>query len=459
MSDSGNSHTSQRVAQAMNRRRFVQLAGATSVAGLAGCSGDGGSGDGSSGDGGSGDGGSGDGGTGTDTSTDTITPATGDGLAYWTLFGGGDGETMRSMVETVNEETDLSVNRQRVPFGEYYNRLYTSLTGGQAPDVAVMHADRLVEYQDLVVPLTEQFSTDPYVDSIINRVTVDGDILGVPLDTHPQGLWYNKDIFEEAGLDPESPPSTPEEFQQANETIASETDYTVGQIHAGGLSMGFFNLAVRSRGAQILNDEKTEAAFNNEDGVAVAEFYDNMVNEWNWIRQSSDEGWNAWNNGECAWLLDGTWHLSVVRGLDFDFGLAKPYFTPGSDEPMTAGNSHTLVIPRNPDRSDEKEQQAMELIRLLTQDYNLPWGKQAGHLPASNAALESDELRSSDTWNQSLSTFYEMATNGRVAYMPRTENNGEWTPEIWQRLNAVRQDETEPQQAIEQAVQGVNQIL
>lgn len=450
MSGSDNSGTWQRVEQSFDRRRFIQAVGATGIAGLAGCSGsDGGdSGDGSSGDGSSGDG----------TSTDS-TGGSGDGLSYWTLFGGGDGETMRSMVETVTEDTDLSVNRQRVPFGEYYDRLYTSLTGGQAPDVAVMHSDRLREYQDLVVPLSDTFTTEPYVDSIINRVTVDDEILGVPLDTHPQGLWYNKDIFEEAGLDPENPPSTPEEFQQANETIASETDYTVGQIHAGGLSTGFFNLAMRSRGGQVLNDDRTQAAFNNEDGVAVAEFYDNMVNEWNWIEQSSDDGWNAWNNGECAWLLDGTWHLSVARGLDFDFGLAKPYFTPGSEEPVTAGNSHTLVIPRNPDRNDEKEQQAKELIRMLTQDYNLQWGSQAGHLPASTQALESDELRNSDTWDQSLNTFYEMAVNGRIAYMPRTENNGEWTPQIWQRLNAVRQDETEPQEAIELAAQGVNQSL
>lgn len=458
MSDSGNNLDSKRTAQFLNRRRFVQTAGAAGIAALAGCDGSGDGNDGNA-DGGS-DGGSDDDGTDDGTTTDGNSGGgSGDDVTYWTLFGGGDGETMQSMVESVNADTDLTVNRQRVPFGEYYDRLYTSLTGGEAPDVAVMHADRLVEYQDLVVPLTDQISTDPYAESILDRVTVEDELLGVPLDTHPQGLWYNKDIFEEAGLDPESPPQTPEEFQSANEAIAENTDHNVGQIHAGGLSMGFFHMSLRSRGAQVLNDDRSEAAFDNEDGIAVADFYDTMVNENGWIPQSSDEGWNAWNNGEAGWLLDGTWHLSVVRDLDFDFGLAKPYMMPGSDDPVTSGNSHTLVVPRSESRSDETLQQAVELIRLLTQDYNLQWGSDAGHLPASQSALESDELRDTDTWDQSLSTFYEMATNGKVAYMPRTENNGEWTPEIWQRLNAVRQDDTEPEEAIEKAAQGVNQVL
>jgi multiple sugar transport system substrate-binding protein len=473
MSDPGDSHGETGATGSFNRRRFVRALGASGVVALAGCSGGGDGGDGSS-DGGSSDGGDGssdgssndgsdgssDGASGDGASTDTAssTAASGREVTYWTLFGGGDGETMRSMVESVNAETDLAVNRQRVPFGEYYDRLYTSLTGGEAPDVAVMHADRLVEYEDLVVPLTDHISTDAYADGILNRVTVDDQLLGAPLDTHPQGLWYNKDIFAEAGLDPENPPQSPEEFVSACETIASETDYNVGQIHAGGLSMGWFHMSLRSRGTQIL-DENNSPTFNNEDGVAVAEFYDRMVNEEGWIPQSSDEGWNAWNNGEAAWLVDGTWHLSVARGLDFDFGLAKPYMMPGSDDPVTSGNSHTLVVPRSQSRDEETLQAAVDLIRNLTQDYNFQWGANAGHLPASQAALESEELRNTDTWADSLGTFYEMTTNGNVAYMPRTSNNGEYTTQIWQRLNAVRQDDMEPQEAIEAAAQGVNQVF
>jgi multiple sugar transport system substrate-binding protein len=222
--------------------------------------------------------------------------------------------------------------------------------------------------------------------------------------------------------------------------------------------MGWFHMSLRSRGTQIL-DENNSPTFNNEDGVAVAEFYDRMVNEEGWIPQSSDEGWNAWNNGEAAWLVDGTWHLSVARGLDFDFGLAKPYMMPGSDDPVTSGNSHTLVVPRSQSRDEETLQAAVDLIRNLTQDYNFQWGANAGHLPASQAALESEELRNTDTWADSLGTFYEMTTNGNVAYMPRTSNNGEYTTQIWQRLNAVRQDDMEPQEAIEAAAQGVNQVF
>jgi multiple sugar transport system substrate-binding protein len=433
----------------VNRRRFLTAAGAAGIAGLAGCSGGGSEG---TADGGAGDentgGGATAGGNGSDSGS----------LSYWTLFSGGDGATMKQMVSEVNSNTDLDINRQRVPFGEYYNRLYTSLTGGEAPDIAVVHADRLVAYEDLVVPLTDYIDTSKYVDSIVSRVEVDGELLGAPLDSHPYGLWYNKDLFEEAGLDPSKPPNSPQRFKECCTAIQENTDAWPGQIHAGGLSLIVFHMWNRSRGNHLLT-ENNMPGFNNEDGVAVADWYDSLVNEKKWVPQSSDKGWNAWNAGRAGFLFDGTWHLSVVRKNGFDFGLAKPFTMPGSKSPVTSGNSHTLVIPRNPNRSEERTKKAAEAIRQLTQNYNVLWGKNAGHLPAYEQALNSEKLRNSKTWDQSLSTFYSMAKNGEIAYMPKTKKNGQYRKQIWQRLDAVRQNKIPPERAIERAAQGVKQVF
>lgn len=435
MADHGESRITEGSVSSVNRRRLLKAAGVAGVTGLAGCSkltGGASNDDGSSGG--------------------------SDELTYWTLFGGGDGETMAQMVEQTNSEVDFTINRQRVPFGEYYDRLYTSLTGGEAPDIAIMHADRLRSYQDLVVPLSDRVNTDPYVDTIADRCKVDGELLGAPLDTHPYGLWYNKDLFEEAGLDPESPPESPEQFMESCRAINENTDAWPAQIHAGGLFTIMFHMWNRSRGNQLLTDSN-EPGFDNQDGIDVATFYDELVNERGWVPQSSETGWNAWNSGEAGFLFDGTWHLGVVRQNDFDFGVTKPFTMPESDDPVTSGNSHTIVIPKNPNRSDAKTENAIATIEKLTQEHNLSWGKNAGHLPANSEALESDELRNSDTWEQSLSTFNSMAENDEIAYMPKTEKNGQYQEQIWQQMNAVRQDEITPEEAIQQAAEGVRQTF
>ena len=168
----------------------MKVAGAAGIAGLAGCSGGGSSGGSSGG---------------------TVT--------FWTLFSGGDGEAMKSLVDQFNEEhDDIQIERERQPFDQYYDKLFTSMTGGDAPDLAVFHTTEIQRFTDALTPLgglLSDGSADAYVDSILQETEFDGDRLALPLDTHPNGLYYNKDIFEEAGLDPESPPTSFAELQEA----------------------------------------------------------------------------------------------------------------------------------------------------------------------------------------------------------------------------------------------------
>ena len=417
--------------QGTKRRRFLQAAGAAGAVGVSGCLGlFGGGGDG----GGDGD------------------------VEYWTLFGGGDGETMKAMVDEINEGHEFTVNRQRVPFDEYYDRLYTSMTGGETPDLAVVHADRMEEYKDLLEPLGDAIGTDGYLDSVAQNGVVDGEQLAVPLDTHPYGLYYNKDLFEEAGLDPESPPNSPEAFEEAASAIAENTDHWGAQYHSGFFHLAVFDMFLESRGGRLLDDDWS-AAFDGEDGLAAAEFLNGIVNENGWVPQDSDTGWEAWQRGEAGMLFDGTWHIGVVRDLDFEWGMAKPFVMPGSDEPKTWANSHMLAIPRNEGRSDEARENAIETIRLLTQDHNTRWGTDAGHLPASQEALDSDELRNSDTWDQTLSTYYEMASDGQLAYLPATTKNGEYQGEIFQQLDDMRLGNIGPEEAIQTAAENVDGVF
>ena len=161
-----------------SRRSFIKGAGATGIAGLAGCLGS---------SGGSNNG-----------------PTT---LQYWTLFSGGDGTAMKTLVDKFNKEHDsIQIKRQRQPFEEYYDKLFTSMTGGNSPDLAVFHTTEIQRFIDALQPLGDLISdktSSAYVDSIWNETKFDGKQLALPLDTHPNGLYYNKDIFKEAGLDPE----------------------------------------------------------------------------------------------------------------------------------------------------------------------------------------------------------------------------------------------------------------
>ncbi len=246
----------------VSRRRLLQATGTAGLASVAGCTG--------------------------------YLGSTQDGVEYWTLFGGGDGDVMEAMVDEINDgdEYDLQINRQRVPWDEHYGRLYTSMVGGNPPDVAVMHSRMMRDYEESLVPMTDAIGTEPYLEEVAQGGVVDGEQLAVPLDTHPFGLYYNKEIFEEAGLDPEEPPNTPERFQEAAEAIVENTDhyafdYPDGEFHAETMRM-----LLHGRGGELLTDTH-EPAFDTEDGLAVVQEMHDWVHEHEWAPVDPGTGWDA----------------------------------------------------------------------------------------------------------------------------------------------------------------------
>lgn len=427
MGDSSRTLSGRSIERFVGRRRFLQSTAAAGAFGIAGCTG-------------------------------LLGGSDEEGVEYWTLFEGGDGDTMDMMVESANGEHDLTINVQRVPWDEYYDRLYTSLTSDEAPDVAVLHADRMLEYEELVRPLTDEIGTDLYVEDVAQRGVRDDEQLAAPLDTHPLGLYYNRDIFEEAGLDPDDPPNTPEKFQEACDTITENTDYWAGQYHAGEGTVAILRMFMASRDGSVLTEE-FDPGFDNEDGVDIAEFMNSWANENDWVPQDSDTGWEAWQRGEAGFLIDGTWHIGVLQQVDFEWGLTEPFILPDSEEPMTEANSHLLAIPASNSRSQEREEEAIEAIQLLTQEYNYMWGTGAGHLPASQEALESDDLRESETWELTLNTFYDMVENGQSVAPPATPNNAGYMEEIYQQFDDMRLGNLEPQEAVDNAADGVRQVF
>lgn len=411
-----------------SRRELLGAAGAVGLAGLAGCTGYVGSAE--------------------------------EGIEYWTLFGGGDGTVMEAMVDEINQtpDYDLQINRQRVPWDQHYSRLYTSMVGGNPPDIAVMHSRMMADYQDSLVPMTDEIGTDPYLDEIAAGGMVEGEQLAVPLDTHPFGLYYNKDIFEEVGLDPEDPPNTPERFYEAANAIVENTDYHAFDYFEGAQATEIMRMLLHGLGGQIITEDY-EPAFDTDEGHAVVTEMHDWVHEHGWAPADPTAGWDAWNRGEVGMKLEGSWHISVVREIGFDFGMTEPFIMPNADDPVTLGDSHMLIIPESEDRTDDQLADAIETVRLLTQELNPQWGSDAGHLPASQQALESDELRSTDTWDKTLETFYGMVENDQFIRPPAVPSAEEYSEEIYQALDDMRTGNMTPEEVIDTATNGVERVF
>jgi carbohydrate ABC transporter substrate-binding protein, CUT1 family (TC 3.A.1.1.-) len=129
----------------------------------------------------------------------------------------GVGNNIQAFFEENNaafeEETGYSLDFTSITWDNAQSTLVTRVRGNEAPDVSRMPSRWLPQFKNLeaIDPL-DDFMQGEFLDKFYPRVAettiVDGSYYGIPWAYSNKALYYNKDLFEEAGLDPKTPGST-----------------------------------------------------------------------------------------------------------------------------------------------------------------------------------------------------------------------------------------------------------
>ncbi|WP_423465156.1 ABC transporter substrate-binding protein [Promicromonospora sp. MS192] len=184
------------------------------------------------------------------------------------------------------------------------------LAGGTLPDVfpipftdgrALIEAGQIADVSDLVAEL-------PYADQFNPTIAAagqdaDGGMWAVPIAAYNQGLHYNRRLFEEAGLDPDNPPTTWDEVREAAKKIADETGQAgyahMTQSNTGGWILTTETYALGGRVVEGEGDEAT-ATVDNDATVAALEMLRDMRWEDNSMGSSFLYDWSTINQDFAA---------------------------------------------------------------------------------------------------------------------------------------------------------------
>jgi multiple sugar transport system substrate-binding protein len=321
-------------------------------------------------------------------------------LTLWNPFTGPDGNFFNQIVEDFNaEHPNIQVTVQTQPGAEYIQRLEAAASANQLPHVIAAGYDALpgLTENQIVVPIddfAEQggYGADMFPEAIWNAGQWKDQRVGIPIDTHPIVFYYNKAIFEEAGLDPESPPTDQESFEEAITTISEGTDKDGYQMVASGPGANFlvgiqFATLFYQGGGEWTNEDYSEATFNSEAGVAAAEYLAHLVNDLGVPKVESDAEINAFQQGNNAMVWSGIWETTrYSEALGEDLGIAEipEIFGPGA-----WGGSHNLAVTAAADADPNLKQAAYYFIDWFSQN-TLQWGA-AGQIPARNDVREQME--------------------------------------------------------------------
>ena len=140
---------------------------------------------------------------------------------YFPVNVGGDAAKLIDQMTADFNAENPDVQVQAVYTGNYddtVTAIQTAIQGGNAPDLFVSLATQRFTMADtkMAMPLDDLIAADPegqafvddFIDGFMLDSYVDGSIYSIPFQRSTMVMFYNKDAFEEVGLDPEAPPTT-----------------------------------------------------------------------------------------------------------------------------------------------------------------------------------------------------------------------------------------------------------
>ena len=180
----------------------------------------------------------------------------------------------QNQVDTWNANNDSQIELTVVPGGtEFVTKMGAAIAAGEQPDIASIDliftpvfssTGQLVDITDLVQAL-------PFVDDLtpahMRLGMYEGRNYAVPTAVDGSFIVYNKDLFQQAGLDPDDPPSNWEEFLDAARAVNDLGDDIYGYWFSGACAgcLGFIHMPfVWANGGGFFSDDYSEATISNE---------------------------------------------------------------------------------------------------------------------------------------------------------------------------------------------------
>lgn len=235
-----------------------------------------------------------------------------------------------AVVEAWNEDNpDEEVSAQEIPAGESSEEvIQASIAAGNTPCLIYNTSPAAVsqfQRQEGLVALDDMPGGAAYVeertgDGVQQYMSEDGNYYQLPWKANPVMIFYNRAMFEEAGLDSEDPPlSTYDEFHDtATELVDSgAAEAAIWPSPESQFFQPWFDFyplfAAQTNGTQLVEDG--EAQFASDDGVTVATFWRQLYDD-GLIPREGAPG-DPFADGQSAMAIVGPWAIAVYGDVDW----------------------------------------------------------------------------------------------------------------------------------------------
>ena len=255
----------------------------------------------------------------------------------------------------------------------------------------------IVAFDDIVETAEEKAWLKKFYPALMENGMTQGKVWGIPFQRSTIVMYYNKDAFRDAGLDPAKPPATWGELVSMGKKLVKKSGGQTmrwgAMIPSTGYPYWMFGALTKQNGQVLMNADGNKTYFDAPATVEALQFWHDLGNkhgvmpsgtiEWGTLRKSFLEG-------KTAIMWHSTGNLTVVKKrAKFDFGVAMLPASKGRGTPTGGGNFYIFK------KSSPAERKAsMKLIRFLTQPQRTAeWSMKTGYIGTRPDAYETDALK------------------------------------------------------------------
>ncbi len=323
-------------------------------------------------------------------------------ISFWCNFTGSDGDVLRELVADFNEtnEEGITVEIDIMDSDTLQSKLPTAISTGTGPSFILMGIEYLEQYaaNGLIEDISDFWETtgideSGFYENVVQKSYIGDTLYGVPMQYNLQYLYYNKDVFEAAGLDPENPPATLDELKEA--AIAC-TDTSKNQY---GLGIPYDYAAyvcwLWANGGDVISVDGTENLLNSQENIDTLTWLQDLVmNE-----GVSPEGLSAADadtmlqSGQLAMYTSGPWNINGLTELGVNFGVAA--IPAGTDGAYSPEGGCSWMLTKGAD--DAVRKAVYEFMAYWLSDSTLKeWSNRNGFPVWSYSVLEDEEIKNNE---------------------------------------------------------------
>lgn len=195
-------------------------------------------------------------------------------------------DTVNKSIELYKKNhPDVEVKVTYTPWADYWTKLKTSLAGNSGPDVFWMNGPNFYAYaskgwiKDLQPLIDEsKLDTSVYTDALVNLYTYNDHLYGLPYFLDAVGLYYNKELFDKAGVSYPDGSWTWDTIEQNAAKLTDKQNGVYGYTALIDSQSGYYDL-IHQAGGYIISEDKTKSGFDSPEALSAFQWEKKLMDQ------------------------------------------------------------------------------------------------------------------------------------------------------------------------------------